>query len=130
MYCVFIYVFVDLQILKNEFLCSRDILIKTDNVAMLNSLMSGHLAFQMNGKALLGLAADVRLRHKAPGPVGFWFEATDAPSEHSPPHPLRPYFFQLDLSYKQALMQTQNTQRKCIMTGRTRGSYHLIYDGG
>lgn len=26
-------------------------------------------------------------------------------------------------------MQTQNTQRKCIMTRRTRGSHHLVYRG-
>lgn len=26
-------------------------------------------------------------------------------------------------------MQTQNTQRKCIMTRRARGARHLIYDG-
>lgn len=45
-----------------------------------------------NGKALLGRAADTRLHHRAPGPVGFWFEATDATNEHSPPHPLRPHF--------------------------------------
>lgn len=64
---------------------------------MLNSQspVSGNLVFQMNfwnGKALLGHAADTRLHHKAPGPVGFWFEATDATNKHSRPHPLRTYF--------------------------------------